>query len=106
MPPKNNSTPIKPSDYSTMTHEDEELQHDLSKLQEEVHQNSLSQRAAKNEMDVLKKNMEAKMDGLKKGMEAMMDGFKKGMEDKMDGMEEKIDGMEEKMKGLKEYMEG
>ena len=34
MPRKNNSTPIKPSEGSTMTHEDEELQHDLSKLQE------------------------------------------------------------------------
>ena len=36
MPHKNNSTPIKPSEGSTMTHEDEELQHDLSKLQEQV----------------------------------------------------------------------
>ena len=37
MPPKNISTPIKPSEGSTMTHEDEELQHDVSKLQEQVH---------------------------------------------------------------------
>ena len=57
-----------------MTHEDEEFQFDLSKLQEKMHQNSLSQRATKNEMDVLKKSVEAKMDGLKKGMEATMDG--------------------------------
>ena len=55
-----------------MTHEDEELQHDLSKLQEQVHQIFLSQRETKNEMEVLKKG-EAKMDGLKKGMEANMD---------------------------------
>ena len=34
MPPKNNSTPIKPSEYSTMTHEFEEVQHDISKIQE------------------------------------------------------------------------
>ena len=52
MAPKKNSTPIKPSEGSTMTHEDEELQHDLSKLQEQVQQISLSQRATKNEMGV------------------------------------------------------
>ena len=82
MPRKNNSTPIKPSEGSTMTHEDEELQHDLSKLQQQVQQISLSQRATKNEMDVLKKSVEAKMDGLKKGIEATMDGLKNGMEKK------------------------
>ena len=58
-----------------MTHEDEELQHDLSKLQEQVHQIFLSQRATKNEMEVLKKCVEAKMDGLRKGVEAKMDGM-------------------------------
>ena len=68
MPRKNNSTPVKPSEGSTMTHEDEELQHDLSKLQEQVQQISLSQRATKNDMEVLKKGVETKMDGLKKGM--------------------------------------
>ena len=59
-----------------MTHEDEELQHDLSKLQEQVHQISLSQKVAKNEMEVLKKCMEAKMDGLKNNMDVL----KKGVE--------------------------
>ena len=49
-----------------MTHKDEELQHDMLKLQDQVHQISLSQRSTKNEMDVLKKSMEDKMDGLKK----------------------------------------
>ena len=48
MPHKNNSTPIKPLEGSTMTHEDVELQHDMSKLQEQVHQMSLSQRVTKN----------------------------------------------------------
>ena len=43
-----------------MTHEDEEVQCDLSKLQEQVHQISLSQRATKNEVEVLKKGMEAR----------------------------------------------
>ena len=50
MAPKNNSTPIKPLERSTMTHEDKEWQHDISKLQEQVQQISLSQRATKNEM--------------------------------------------------------
>ena len=87
-----------------MTHEDEELQHDLSKLQEQVHQISLSQRAAKNEMEVLKKGVEVKMDDLKKGMEAKMDG----VEVKMDGLkkciEAKMDGMEANMKDNMENM--
>ena len=74
-----------------MTHEDEELQHDLSKLQEQVHQISLSQRATKNEMEVLKKVVEAKMDGLKNNM----DGLKKGMEATMDSLK---NSMEEKWK--------
>ena len=47
MAPKNNSTPINPLEGSTMTHEDKEWQHDISKLQEQVQQISLSQRAAK-----------------------------------------------------------
>ena len=53
-----------------MTHGDEEWQHDISKLQEQVQQISLSQRATKNEMDVLKKSVEAKMNGIEVGMEA------------------------------------
>ena len=44
MTPKNNSTPIKPLEGSTMAHEDEEWQHDISKLQEQVKQISFSQR--------------------------------------------------------------
>ena len=97
-PPKNNSTPIKPSEYSTMTHEDGEVQHDISKIQEQVHQISVSQSATKNEMEVFKKGVEAKMDGLKKGMEANMDGLKKCMKANMDGLK---NGMED-MEGLKE----
>ena len=60
MAPKNNSTPIKPLEGSTMTHEDEEWQDDISKLQEQVQQNSLSKIATKNDMEVLKKGMESK----------------------------------------------
>ena len=85
MPRKNNSTPIKPSEGSTMTHEDEELQHDLSKLQEQVHQISLSQRATKNEMEVLKKGVEAKMDGMEDGMEAKMENMKNDLKTDIEG---------------------
>ena len=92
MAPKKNSTPIKPLEGSTMTHEDEETKHEISKLQEQVHQISLSQRATKNEMEVLKKGMETKVDGLKKGVEANMNG----LEAKMDDMKN----------DLKAYMEG
>ena len=73
--------------------EDEETQYEISKLQEQVHQISLSQIATKNEMEVLKKGVETKMDGLKKGMEATMDGLKYAMEEKVDGMEEKMEGL-------------
>ena len=75
MAPKNNSKPIKPSEGSTMTHEDEEMQQEISKLQEKVH---LSQIATKNQMEVLKKGVEANMLGLKKGMEAKMHGMEIG----------------------------
>ena len=68
MAPKNNSTPIKSLEGSTMTHEDEEWQHDISKLQVQVQQISLTQRETKNDMEVLKKGVETKMDGLKKVM--------------------------------------
>ena len=97
MPRKNNSTPI-PSEGSTMTHEAEEWQHDISKLQEKVQQIFLSQRETKNERDVLKKGMEANMNSL----ESKMDGTKVGMEAKMDDMEAKIDEkMKENMENMK-----
>ena len=84
---KKNSTPIKPLEGSTMIHEDEEWKHDISNLQEQVQQNFLSQRATKNDMEVLKKGVETKMDGLNKGVESNMNGLKNGMESKIDGME-------------------
>ena len=57
MAPTKNSTPINPLEGSTMTHEEEEVQHDISILQDQVPQIWLSQKATKNEMDVLKKGM-------------------------------------------------
>ena len=62
-----------------MTHEEEELQYDISKLRDQVQQIQLSQRVTKNEM-------EAKMDGLKKGLETKVDGLKKCVEAKIDGL--------------------
>ena len=63
-----------------MTHEEEEeMQHDISKLWDQVQQISLSQKVT-----------EAKMDGLKKDVEDKMDGLKKSVEDKMDGMKDNI----------------
>ena len=99
IPPKNNSTPIKSSKFSTITHEEEEVQHDISILQDQVQQILLSQRVTKNEM-------EATMDGLKKGVEDKMDGWKNGMEANMDGVEAKMDGIEGNMEDLKKDMEG
>ena len=64
-------------------HEGEELQHDISKLWDQVQQISLSQRETKDElkgdMDVLKRDM----DGLKwdmDGLKGVMDGIKGNME--------------------------
>ena len=62
---KKMETPSKQPKSSTMSHEEEEeMQHDISKLWDQVQQISLSQKV-----------IEAKMDGLKKGMEANMDGL-------------------------------
>ena len=94
-----------------MTHKEEAAQHDISKLQDKVHQISLSQRAIENEIEVLKKGVEAKMDGLKKVMEAKMDGMEARMEARMDDMEANIDekmkdNMEDMKNDLKSDMEG
>ena len=76
-----------------MTHEEEEAQLGISKLQEQVHQISLSQRATKNEMDVLKKSMEARMDGLKNGIKEKMEGLKEDMEGLKEGLSNFIQEM-------------
>ena len=90
--------PSKEPESSSMTHEEEEeMLHDISKLQEQVQQVSLAQKATESKMDGLRKDVEAKMDGLKKGVEAKMDG----MEAKVNGMDAKIDGMDDKMEELK-----
>ena len=71
-----------------MTHEEEELQHDISKLRDQVQQISLSQRTTKDEL-------KGDMDGLKGDMNSL----KSYMKDFKDNMKANIDGIEEKMKG-------
>ena len=48
-----------------MTHEEEELQYEISKLWYQVQQASILRRAIEDEIDGLKSEMEAKLDGLK-----------------------------------------
>ena len=73
MPPKKNSTPIKPSEIYTMMHEVEELQYEISKLRYQVKQVSILRRAIEDEIDGLKAEMEAKLDGSKDQIIANMD---------------------------------
>jgi len=81
---KKMETPSKQPKISTMIHEEQqEMQHDISKLRDQVKQISLSQKV-----------IDAKMDGSKNGMEAEMDG----MDAKMDGIEGKIKGNMEDLK--------
>ena len=73
MHPKNNSIPIKPSKRYTMTHEEEELQYEISKLRYQVQQISILRRATEDDIDDLKEEMEAKLDGCKDQIRANMD---------------------------------
>ena len=73
MPPKNNSIPIKPSESYTMTHEEEELQYEISKLRYQVQQISILRRETEDDIDGLNEKMEAKLDGLKDQIIANMD---------------------------------
>ena len=56
-----------------MTHEEEELQYEISKLWYQVQQISILQRTTEDDTDVLKEEMEAKLDGLKDQIIANMD---------------------------------
>ena len=51
MAPKNNSIFIKPSESYTMTHEEEELQYEISKLRYQVQQISILRRATEDDID-------------------------------------------------------
>ena len=56
-----------------MTHEEEELQYEISKLRYQVQQVSILRRAIEDEIDGLKAEMEAKLYGLKDQIIAKMD---------------------------------
>jgi len=79
-----------------MTHEEEkEMQHDISKLRDQVQQMSLAQKVIESKMDGLKKDVEAKIYGMEakmNDMEAKMDDLKMdlktGMEDLKTGLED------------------
>jgi len=67
-------------------HEEEELQHDISKLQDQVQQILLSQIETKQDLDGLKGNMDGlkleikgEMNGLKANTEAMMNAKMEGL---------------------------
>ena len=75
---------------SSMTREkEEEMQYDISKLQDQVQPISLSLKVNEAKMNVVEDNMN--------GMQVNMDG----MEATMDGMEAKMNGMDDKMEELK-----
>jgi peptidoglycan hydrolase CwlO-like protein len=77
---KKMKTPSKEPESSSMTHEEEEeMLHDISKLQEQVQQMSRSQKLT-----------EAKISGV---------------ESKINGVESKINGVESKIKGMETKVE-
>ena len=81
-------TPSKKLKNSTMTHEEEEeMQHDISKLQDQMQQISLSQKETKNELEAM---TNVKIDGIKRDMVVLNDGLKSDMEAMMNV---KIEGL-------------
>jgi len=73
-------TPNKQPKISTMTHEEEEeMQHDISKLQDQVQKISHSQKVTEAKMDGLKNGMEYKMDGLEAKLKGNIEYLKKDM---------------------------
>ena len=84
-------TPSKEPESSSMTHEEEEeMLHDISKLQEQVQQMSRSQKLTEAKIS----GVESKVNGVEskiKGMEAKMDGMEAKIDAKFDGMDDKMD---------------
>ena len=70
---------MKPKISIVTYEEEEEMQHDISKLWDQVQQISLSQRVTKNEI-------EAEMDGLKNGLKENMEGLRDGLKADMEGL--------------------
>jgi len=83
------STPGKKPESSSMTYEEEEeMQHDIAKLRDQVQQVSLAQKGTEAKMDCLKKGVEAKMDDLKtelkRELKTDMDDLKTELKTDMD----------------------
>ena len=75
---KKMETPSKQPKSSTMTHEEEEeMEHDISKLRNQVQQIYVSQKVKKNELEAM---ANVKIDGIKMGMIVSSDGLKEDME--------------------------
>ena len=87
-----------------MTHEEEEeMQHDISKLQDQVQQISLSLKVDEAKMN----GVEANMNGIKvkmNGMEAKMNGMDAKMEAKMNGMDDKMEELKINLNKLLQEM--
>ena len=82
-------TPSKQPESSSMTHEEEEeMQHDISKLRDQVQQVSLAQKGTKSKMDCLNKGLEANMNDMEAKMDDLKIDLKTGMEDLKTGMED------------------
>ena len=90
-------TPSNQLEISIMTHEEEEeMQHDISKLQYQIQQISLPQKVTKNELEAM---MNAKIGGIKRDILVFNDGLKLDMEAMMNV---KIEGLKE---GLAKLLE-
>ncbi len=86
---------------SIMAHkEDEEMQHDISKLRDQVQQISLSQKVTKANMDNLKNGIEAKINGLKNGMEAKINDKEEKLKGNMEDFKKDMEGLKEFLKNL------
>ena len=81
---KKMQTPSKQPESSSMTYEEEEeMQHDIEKLRDQVQQVSLAQKGTEAKMDCLKKGVEAKMDELKIELKTDMDELKKLLQERV-----------------------
>ena len=75
---KKMSTPSKKPESSSMTYEEEEeMQHDITKLRDQVQQVSLTQKGIEAKMDCLKKGMDDLKTELKTKLKTDMDELKK-----------------------------
>ena len=75
-------TPSRRPESSSMTHEEEEeMQHDTSKLRDQVQQVSLAQKGIESKMDCLRKGVEAKMNDVEAKMDDLKIDLKTDMEE-------------------------